>query len=152
MRPGDDVQDLRIPAEAKWLIGFWINQGSSMPKRTMGRRSNSRFGTWGVPARTRLAKQVQHIRHWKIIHGDYSDVSNCKATWFVDPPYVDQGKQYACKVVDYSKLAAWCRSRRGQVVVCESLGARWLPFRPVTTVAGSTHKITTEVIWHRCKG
>jgi len=29
-----DTQLLAVPQEAKWLIGFWINPGSSVPKRT----------------------------------------------------------------------------------------------------------------------
>lgn len=36
VEPGDDVRALSIPQEAQWLIGFWINQGSSVPKRTVG--------------------------------------------------------------------------------------------------------------------
>ena len=151
MSPGDDVHDLNIPVEARWLLGFWINQGSSTPKRTMGRKSNRRFGTWGEPARSRLAEQVGCIRHWKVICGDYSEASDRKATWFIDPPYQDQGKQYRHQIDNYVELAVWCRSRRGQVIVCESLGADWLPFHPVTTIAGTTHRITTEVIWEGMK-
>jgi len=145
---GDDVHDLNVCDEAKWLIGFWINQGSSVPKRTMGgRASNRRFGTWGEPARDRLAQQVEYIRHWKVIHGDYAQAPNVTATWFIDPPYVDQGKQYPHRIADYRRLACWCRAREGQVMVCESAGASWLPFQPVTTVVGATHRKTTEVLW-----
>lgn len=149
MEVGDDVQDLCIPQEAKWLIGFWINQGSSAPKRTMGgRASNSRFGTWGQPAKERLSRQVELIRHWKTRVGDYRDVMDHKATWFIDPPYQDQGKQYQNQIDDYAGLAEWCETRKGQVIVCESEGADWLPFEPVTSVTGSSHRTTTEVMWY----
>lgn len=148
MDPGDDVNDLSICQEAKWLIGFWINQGSSMPKRTMGgRSSNSKFGTWGEAPRARLAKQAESIRHWEIHHGDYAEAPDIEATWFIDPPYQDQGKQYRHQIENYSELAEWCRARRGQVMVCESEGATWLPFTPVTTVVGATHQKTTEVLY-----
>jgi len=148
LRPGDTVDDLKIPQEAKWLIGFWINQGSSTPKKTMGGRwTNRKTGTWGDVARARLSSQVEHIRHWKVIHGDYRDAPNVDATWFIDPPYQEQGKNYPYQIDDYDVLARWCRSRIGQVMVCESEGADWLEFRPITTVVGGTHRKTTEVLW-----
>lgn len=150
MEPGDDVNDLPICQEAKWLLGFWINQGSSVPKRTMGgRRSNRKFGTWGEAPRARLAQQAESIRHWEVHRGDYTEAPDIEATWFVDPPYQDQGKQYRHQVEDYAELAGWCQACRGQVMVCESEGATWLPFEPVTTVVGATHRKTTEVLYAR---
>ena len=150
MEPGDDVHDLPICQEAKWLLGFWINQGSSVPKRTMGgRASNRKFGTWGELPRMRLAKQVGHIKHWQIIEADYSYAPDVDATWFIDPPYEVQGKQYPAQVSDFGTLAEWTRKRRGQVMVCESKGASWLPFEPITTVVGASHRITTEVLYQQ---
>lgn len=151
MQPGEDVQDLPICQEAKWLLGFWINQGSSVPKRTMGgRASNRKFGTWGELPRLRLAQQVKLIKHWEIIEGDYSLAPDKEATWFIDPPYEIQGKQYPANVSDFDLLAAWSCARNGQVMVCESEGAKWLPFIPVTTVVGSSHRITTELLYQQC--
>ncbi len=148
MEPGQDVKDLAICQEAQWLLGFWINQGSSVPKRTMGgRASNRKFGTWGEQPRARLAHQVGLIKHWRIIEGDYTIAPDGPATWFIDAPYADQGKQYPKQVQDFAALAAWCQSRSGQVMVCESEGAKWLPFKPITTVAGASHRITTEMLW-----
>ena len=148
MQPGEDVKDLPICQEAQWLLGFWINQGSSVPKRTMGgRASNRKFGTWGELPRLRLANQVGLINHWNIIEGDYTLAPDADATWFIDPPYEDQGKQYPAQITDFPALAEWSQGRNGQVMVCESEGADWLPFKPVTTVAGSSHRITTEVLW-----
>lgn len=148
MSPGDDVVDLPIHQEAKWLLGFWVNQGSSVPKRTMGgRASNRKFGTWGVEPRARLAGQVGQIKHWKITHGDYREAPDVDATWFIDPPYQTQGKQYPSQIDDFNALADWCKSRAGQVMVCEAADATWLPFEPVTTVAGSSHRISTEMLW-----
>ena len=148
MEPGDSVRDLPICQEAQWLLGFWINQGSATPKVTMGgRASNRKFGTWGEAPRARIAQQVNYIRHWRVIHGDYTEAPSVRATWFIDSPYKDQGKQYKYSVRSYEELAQWCRSRNGQVMVCESQGADWLPFEPVTTVVGATHRITQEVLW-----
>lgn len=82
----------------------------------------------------------------EIVHGDYTDAPDEEATWFIDPPYqvngstsaktwFPQGMGYArgctSETIDYAALADWCRSRRGQVIVCEQEGATWLPFRPL---------------------
>ena len=149
LSPGDDVQALVIPQEAKWLLGFWCNAGSATPKRRLGRASNRRSGAWGEHVRGRLAQQVDRIRHWRVRCGDYSTAPDVPATWFVDPTYEHQGRHYPHHVTDFAKLASWCHSRRGQVLVCESEGATWLPFEPVTTVVGATHRRTTEVLWRR---
>jgi hypothetical protein len=147
--PGEDVRALHIPQEAQWLIGFWINQGSSVPKRTVGgRRSNKRAGyyaTWGEPARTRIASQVEQIRHWRFVEADYRKAPDVKATWFIDPPYQKHPSHYPHAISDFEELAAWCCLRTGQVIVCETDGATWLPFEPITTVAGTLHRNTTEV-------
>ena len=51
------------------------------------------------------------------------------------------------KLPDFHTLGRWCQERRGQVMVCESQGASWLPFEPITTVVGSTHRKTVEMLW-----
>ena len=144
---GEDVQTLRISQEARWLLGFWCNAGATAPRRRLGRASNSRAGAWGEFIRERLARQVDHIRHWQVLHGDYTQAPDVAATWFIDPTYEKQGHHYPHRIRDFVALATWCRSRLGQVMVCESEGATWLPFEPVTTVVGATHKKTTEMLW-----
>lgn len=83
-----------------------------------------------------------------IIEGDYTLAGDDDATWFIDPPYqvngsgsektaFPQGMGYSRKAhctsadLDFEALADWCRSRRGQVMVCEQRGAAWLPFVPM---------------------
>ena len=44
-------------------------------------------------------------------------------------------------------LSEWCRSRRGQVMVCENEGARWLPFRPFRSIQSTSNGVSREVIW-----
>ncbi len=56
------------------------------------------------------------------------------------------GRILASKDIDYSGLAEWCKTRKGQVIVCEQLGADWLPFRELTKIKGLKNK-STEVIW-----
>lgn len=148
MESGQNVDSLPVCQEARWLIGFWINQGSGVPKKTMGgRASNRQFGTWGEAPRQRIATQVDLIRDWQIIEGDYRDAPDIEATWFIDPPYSAHPNHYAAKLTDYASLAGWARQRRGQVMVCETTGADWLPFRPITKVVGSSHRVTQEMLW-----
>lgn len=99
------------------------------------------------------------IQHWKATLGDYRDLPNVEATWFIDPPYEVQQKYdskqnhggygYLHYKIDYSELSEWCKSRRGQVIVCESVGASWLPFRDLCSVREYSRKMEwdKEVIW-----
>jgi hypothetical protein len=134
------VDDLNICQEARWLVGFWLNKGAPGPRRSPSAwmRSGIRPGSyWGPEVRSILAKQVEHIRHWQIRHGDYREVSPLgRATWFIDPPYQLAGQHYrhGAAGIDFPALGQWCLAREGQVIVCENEGADWLPF---STCAGS---------------
>jgi hypothetical protein len=124
----------RVCPEAKWLIGFWFNNGLTDPAVT---RSNwartpimaARF--WSESIKRRIASQVDHIRHWEIIEGSYENAPDVKAHWHIDPPYDNAaGCQYLLHTIDRGSLAKWCQSRHGWLQVCENDGATWLPFRP----------------------
>jgi len=129
------VNELDVCPEARSLIGFWLNKGSASPCRSPSAwmRSGVRPKSyWGEEIRERIASQVAQIDHWKVITGDYSMAPDREATWFIDPPYEKAGKHYkhSSKDIDFKGLSTWCRSRRGQTLVCENEGATWLPFRP----------------------
>src|ERR1035437_6598248 len=75
-------------------------------------------------------------------------------TWFIDPPYNNAaGNKYATSSVNYTHLAAWCRSRTGQTIVCENAGADWLPFTTLTDQRRGIHygsvdeRKAREVVW-----
>jgi hypothetical protein len=133
----DDAQE--IPAgPARDLAGFWYAKAPTSPRltRSAWARNPKYAGSswWGPRIRERIASQLYAIRHWTIVEGDYTAAPDVTATWFVDPPY--QGKagrayRHGSKSIDYAALAAWCRSRRGQVIVCEGVDAGWLPFVPI---------------------
>lgn len=149
-----DVRTMDLPQEAKWLIGFWLNKGNVSPCNIPGKwmRDNWRPNSfWGEVIRARIASQLQHIRHWKIANKSYAEVENQKASWFVDPPYEVSGVRYRFNKVDFAHLAEWCKSRQGQVMVCEQDGAKWLPFSPFRTVKAlegkKGAKQSKEVIW-----
>jgi site-specific DNA-adenine methylase len=141
------------PAE-RWLIGFWFFKGSSAgpldkptPRVLQGNASY-----WGAQVRLRLAQQVERIKHWMVVEGDYRTAPEMDATWFIDPPYQNMGRYYThgCDEISFPRLASWCQSREGQVIVCENEGADWLPFKPFHTLAATNHggrNASKEVIW-----
>jgi len=156
LEPGQTVDDLTLCQEARWLIGWWLNKGTASPSKTPSawmRQGTHDTSYWGLTVRERIASQLQYIRHWKIIHGIYADAPDIEATWFVDPPYQEAGKhyRYGSDQIDYASLAEWCRYWQGQVIVCENVGAEWLPFEPYINIKASESsrggKVSKEAIW-----
>ena len=54
------------------------------------------------------------------------------------------------KKINFTELGEWCKSRNGQVIVCENTKADWLPFKPMIEMQGAMFK-TTEAIWSNHK-
>lgn len=137
------VDDLKVCTEAKTLVGFWLNKGASAPRKTPSKwmRDGSRpKNFWGETIRERIAAQVEHIRHWKVIEGSYDSAPRATATWFVDPPYQNMGKHYKHSTLDFEALAEWTKGLPGTVIACEQVGADWLPFRPFATIVANRSK------------
>lgn len=154
LAPAESVDDLDIPQEAKWLVGFWLNRGTASPRKSPSKwmRDGIRPGSfWGERVRHTIASQVEFIRHWEVYNSSYEDCPTPRsATWFIDPPYQEAGKHYrfGSKEIDYEALATWCRSRPGQVIVCENEGATWLPFRDLADVKTTrAERRSREVFW-----
>jgi hypothetical protein len=154
----DDLPD-RIPQGAKWLVGFSMNDATTSPRKQLasGRKKlrdmGRKFEGWSNQKKERIASQVSKIKHWKIVEGDFSLAPNKKATWFIDPPYQLAGKSYihGPSGLDYVALANWCRTRTGQVIVCENEGASWLPFSSFHSIKSNgmynRAGVSKEVIW-----
>jgi hypothetical protein len=127
------VEDLGpVAEEARSLVGFWLNIAPVQPcKRPSAWMRSGMFRTcfWGARVRSRIAAQVDRIRHWTVIHGSFEAAPPLRATWFVDPPYQGMGHLYRTEAIDFAVLGAWTQARRGLVVACEAEGATWLPFR-----------------------
>jgi site-specific DNA-adenine methylase len=141
LKPGDKVTDFTLSDPERWLIGFSINRGSSVPKVTASQRSD------GLTYKKYIRENLHKVKHWKVVSASYEDCPNQAATWFVDPPYQKAGKYYyGYTRMDYVKLGAWCKSLQGQVIVCENEGADWLPFEKLTLFHGST-KTQTEMLY-----
>lgn len=151
----DDLPDW-VPAPARSLVGFTMNLASSTPRKTLSkerrehRARNRQFEGWSPAMRARVAEQLKHIRRWRSIAADYTAAPDIEATWFIDPPYQLAGKHYvhSSKAIDYTALAEWCQTRRGQVIVCEQAGADWLPFRRLGLFKAGPSKVrSAEAIW-----
>lgn len=141
------------------LYGFAVGEARQQPQLTMtarGARSTlpkdhpkynaSPAGIYAL--KPRLAKTINKIKHWKVRNVPYYDLPNVRATYYVDPPYCGPaGRYYKYNQIDYEHLAEWCRTRNGQVIVCEGAGAEWLPFRPLGTTAQGTHRSLRAEKW-----
>ena len=149
MKAGEKLSDYKWSCEQeRFFMGYIIGYSSVSPRNTVSTRlvirpNHINFGLG------RVAGNLYKIRHWSMVHGDYRDhavMGNC--TWFVDAPYIRGGEKYkhSFKQWQYEGLARWCRSRKGQVIVCEAGEADWLPFRTLGENRVTSKKIT-ELIW-----
>lgn len=148
------VDDLKVCEEARWLVGFWMNRGTSAPRKTPSKwmRDGIRPGSfWGNRVRETIASQVESIRHWEIHNESYERCSMARAaTWFIDPPYQHAGQHYrfGSSSIDYGALAEWCQSLLGQVIACENAGATWLPFRRLAETKTTRRQgRSIEAVW-----
>lgn len=154
----DSVDDLPASTAdgARSLVGFSMNGATSSPRRTLSsgarrlRDSGRTLYGWTSALRNRVASQVNAIKHWTLMEGDYSVAFDIEATWFIDPPYQGAGRHYRHHQIDYSALGTWCRKRTGQVIVCEQDGASWLPFRSIGNIkSGPRSGTSAEAVWLR---
>lgn len=148
----DDLP-LTLPEGARYLVGFSFNDATTSPSKSLssGRKRLAAMGRkyegWNKAKRERIASQVEKIKHWKMIYDNYTSAPDIEATFFIDPPYMSQGKFYKHSSIniDYDDLAVWCLGRSGQIIVCENVGAKWLPFEPfIEGKKGSYRKVTVE--------
>lgn len=141
------------------LIRSWLQGGARNGKNSFSSMAKNNFicnpntpAFWGRACRARIANQVEKIKHWEIIEGDYTRAPKIEATWFIDPPYNNAaGRVYRYCSLNYHQLGDWVRARSGQIITCENAGADWLPFRPLYQTANNWNsdkgKRSIEVIW-----
>ena len=158
-----EVLALTPPPIDEWTDDYlWMAPAtSSALNRVVGYRFSKRAAAVSQSMLNRIAKVLPHVQGKIIVmQGDYRTAPDIEATWFIDPPYqtrnddlpLARGNGYAmgcdALAMDYSKLGEWCRTRRGQTMVCEVTGAEWLPFRdlhPGWSAIG--HRPHYETIW-----
>jgi hypothetical protein len=148
MKAGETLEDYTFDcAEAKLLMGFLVGYGLEKPRVTATNKQLHRpnFINYSL---IRISKSLFKIRHWKIINGSYEDIDNKEATWFIDPPYQNGGACYPCSSndINFDHLTNWATSRNGQIIICESMKATWLDFKPLAIHKGRTG-MQKEGIW-----
>jgi len=147
------IDDLRIPDEAKALVGFNVNPASQMPKKQFSpwKRDNAQF--WGDKKKQLIIEQKQYISHWKVFLDSYENIDNEKATWFIDPPYQSKaGRLYVKSNINYGFLEKWILERDGQFIACDMEGVTYGDFKPFLTAqvnpSKKGKKTLKEMIWH----
>lgn len=147
-KTGDDIRNFDLSADEKLFCGFLIGKGLRRPQNIVTRFAGGLQPTWIRWQKKHIAKNLFKIKHWKIELGTYRDIENESCTWFVDPPYQFGGEYYTKgnNKINFYELAAWCRERQGQVIVCENSKADWMDFKPMKTMIGIKRK-SAEVIW-----
>jgi site-specific DNA-adenine methylase len=145
LKYGDSIKNYpHLSEQEKNFLGFLVCNGLESPRMNVG----SFEGVNVERDLKKIASNLFKIRHWKIKLGSYSEIENECATWFIDPPYMFGGEHYveSSKNIDFKVLSDWCKSRNGQVIVCENMKADWMEFKPLKLMSGSKHK-TMEAIW-----
>lgn len=148
---GQNISELQVPKPHRDLIGFCINRGSTAPRNIVPKwscqvKSRPNWASTPYFRLTEIAENLESIKHFKITNRSYEELDDVEATWFIDPPYQYGGEHYVENKIDFGKLAEWCRSRKGQVIVCENDKADWLDFKSLINIQGQSRK-TTECIW-----
>lgn len=123
----------------KYLIGFCLCRGKAKPRKT-GHAQNS----WNKD-KVRIAENLYKVKHWKVSNISYLDIPNEKATWFIDPPYIDKavktnGGRYPHYEINYNDLSRFVHTRKGQVIACEGSRAYYLPFQYLGESPGTARK------------
>lgn len=145
LKQGDkiDRKDFDCIEQAN-LFGFILQNGVSSPMLTCSK--------WGEVVMKKQIKDIAanlfKIKHWHIQTKSYEEIENELACWFIDPPYQVGGNKYkfSNKLIDFEYLSGWCNERLGQVIVCESSAATWLPFVPLARNNG-IRSTKTEMIY-----
>jgi site-specific DNA-adenine methylase len=144
VEPGQRASTLvaGAPAALVSILQAEANQG------TQGARGvHDQVTSMGAKCWPRIKDKLQwaheKVQGWQITNLPYELVGAMhlegyqRATYFIDPPYDNPaGRRYRQQVVDYNALAQWTLARKGQIIVCENVGAQWLPFEPLVTRRG----------------
>ena len=147
LKAGESLDQCRGLSEVeRKLMGFCLGYSQVSPRVTCtewaDRKQRCRM------LKERLLEHREIVRGWTVTNLHYGDLPDEDGTWFIDPPYQHSKGRYRYHCVsDYDRLAEWCRSRRGRVIVCEGHGADWLPFRPLVKQQVGTGRMYQEMIW-----
>jgi site-specific DNA-adenine methylase len=129
-------------------------EGKSQKITPRMRNDGGARGGW-PNVRKRIERVMPYFGGWEICQGSYLDLPDIEATWFIDPPYQPlisvAGNEYTHGAggIDFAELGEWCKSRKGQVIVCEQSPAQWLPFTHLAhqNSGANNSQSRSEVVW-----
>lgn len=135
IKPASNIDEYKWPCEqAKLLVSCWVNTSpfrKTFPASNKCAKHRWDKKLWSDTIKIRIASQLDKIRDWEVMCGDYKQLKKNIDTLFVDPPYQKHGVSYrfGTKQIDYGELANWINSRQENlIIVCEQQGADWLPW------------------------
>lgn len=160
--PAADIRNLKDPVDGERSSDLLVAFAGGRTTRDTPEGSfiiSPRMAQRFRPMVNRIASVVDECRHFEIICGDYRDAPDEDAFWFIDPPYAPtegrwdrtRGGRYRFpnRDIDFSELADWCHARRGNVVVCEQAGSKWMPWTHAVLARDGGHRVYGEVFWFR---
>lgn len=148
LKAGEMVDSIKYDCQAQRnLVGFLAGYGLTHPANKASTGNIQRPHRMDRTIK-QIAENLYKIKHWRIMQGCYLEIPNQKATHFIDPPYEIGGYKYVygSKGIDYNILAEYCKTREGQVIVCENTKAKWLDFNPLKKIQGANGQ-SEEAIW-----
>lgn len=158
----NDIINYKTPKIDEYAYDFLIKtcSASNAASKCLKMKYSSRISRVFEIQKRRILNLLFIRERIRFIHGDYRDLENIEATWFVDPPYqvkqktktiFQNGDGYAkncdSSSIDFDDLSDYCLSRAGQLIVCEKEGADWLPFSIFRKNKTSLNKNYNEVIF-----
>ena len=129
--PGYDISvliDKSHHSGLSWLLRMACNLGTGGTDKKTKTVTHFAAKHWRRNTITKIKHWNERISHWTIINCSYDQMDNIDGAWFIDPPYQHQGMLYKNSIINYKHLSDWSLRRRGQVIVFEMEGAKWLPF------------------------
>lgn len=145
LQKGQDIRLLNVSEEERMFLGMISGIASISPRNKVSAYSAEQNGRKN--RLKNIANQLYKIRHWIIQQGCFKNIPNQNATWFIDPPYQNGGHAYIHSDIDFDYIASWSKERTGQVIVCETATATWLPFSSLTSYKAANGKRSMEAIW-----
>jgi site-specific DNA-adenine methylase len=145
LKPGTDLRSINLSKEELKFMRWQISTAAFSPVWIVTSMQNEEKQKRQL---RNIINNLHKIRDWEIVHGDYRDMKNEEATWFIDPPYQFGGHKYkeGNNKINFNELGEWCKSRKGQIIVCENTNADWLPFKTMKKLIGANKK-SVECIW-----
>lgn len=144
LKQGMLINELSVSLEEKIFLGYMAGIASSRPRNKVSSFASIQFARGNKLKK--VADNLHKIKHWVIQLGDYLNIPNQTATWFIDGPYEFGGLYYQHNLINYNQLGGWSKSRLGQRIICENQKATWLDFIPLKNLKGANNKQLIEVV------